>query len=92
MRGRSCSGVNNVRLFPSLLIWSVVPWMVLEAELRAPVAVSEAELAMFLSDRVSERRVAGYCCLNLLCSVHFERLKLLKCVLSVGLIGKCDVL
>ena len=79
IRGRKCSGVNDVRLFPSLLTWSVVPLIDSEAELKAPVAVSEAELAMFLGDGVSERRVAGYCCLDVLCSVHFERLKLLRC-------------
>ena len=58
-----------------MLAWSAVPLTVSEAELKAPVAVSEAEFAMFLSDRSVRDRVAGFCCLlDLLCSVHFDRL------------------
>ena len=45
---------NNVRLFPSLLIWSVVPWRDSEAELMPLETVSEAELAYSLIN-VSDR-------------------------------------
>ena len=34
--------------------------------------------------------MAGFCCLDVLCSVHFEGLKLLKCGLSEGLIERCE--
>ncbi len=40
--------MDDVRLFPSLLAWSAVPWMASEAELKVLEAVSEAELAKFL--------------------------------------------
>ena len=33
--------------------------------------------------RVNERQVAGFCYLDLLCSVHFEGLEVLKCGLRV---------
>ena len=40
--------MNDVRLFPSLLAWSAVPWTESETELKVLWAVSEADLAMFL--------------------------------------------
>lgn len=45
---------EDVRLLPSLLAWSAVPWRDSEAELKVLEAVSEAELAAFLVDRVSQ--------------------------------------
>ena len=41
--------MDDVRLFPSLLAWSAVPWRDSLAELKVLWAVSEAELAMFLT-------------------------------------------
>ena len=40
--------MNDVRLLPSLLAWSAVPWTESETELKVLWAVSDADLAMFL--------------------------------------------
>lgn len=67
--------VNDIRLFPSLLAWSAVPWTVSEAELKVLWAVSETELAAFLVTRVSKEWVTkmALLCLSLLESVgHCE--------------------
>lgn len=67
--------INNVRLFPSLLAWSAVPLTDSEAEFIVLETVSEADLAMFLSNESVGHRWRRSCYRDVRCSVHFEWLK-----------------